>query len=592
MFSVRIKPMNEETLISFLTRLASENGTKMLSIWFNNSRSMINPQKGDAHLLELTPEAFLNLEELSKATEVPKEQLIAMTFHHVFQKFCLPGENSRSRILRGMIREELHYCPLCIQEKAYVRIQWKINGIDTCLKHEVEFSKNCSDCGKIIKLMDIQNIEFCPYCNHELKNGPTEFYNLSIEEQSQNRLQEVIWRQLLLNGGAYLNPSEVATRLLYLLNRENIIFKKGIVRRNTDIIKIYLPYLLQLARDTFQKKRSVHIKTLLDVMKLCNIDYEYFAKLAVPDDFKHSLSVSKKQNAFENSGCIAPWCVFYRKTESLLSTGTKTKRRSDGSLFFNYVACTACGCRFAFNNERNMVEQDSFIRGYNTLKNLLNETGGIETLQEIRRPANFNRDQWWGVTAYFSTRSVFSDPEELDDGLIAAFVQYIKVNANMNNVCKWKCWSSYRHYLQYRYSLEVMNALVFSKRKAPARHNIKSYEEEVISLCGKLMKNNQDISVEKIASLVKVSSATLRAWGFHLFIKEKKGEQRRSRLEQKKELLIKKVDLFFQQNANNRILSKDIYQSIGISQTYLNTVAPDVNDYIRKKKLHFLNDRV
>ncbi len=344
---------------------------------------------------------------------------------------------------------------------------------------------------------------------------------------------------------------------------------------------------LQLARDTLQKKRTVHIRTLLDVMLLCNIDYEYFGKLVVPYDFEHSIRVSKNQNTLKNTGCMAPWCAFFQKTESIVPTGTKTKRHSDGSLFRNYVACTACGCRFAFNIEGNMVEQDWFIRGYNTLKNLLNEQGGIKTLQEIRRPANFNRDRWWGVIAYFSSRPVFGDPEKLDEGLMAAFVQYININANMNNVYKWKCWNSYRHYLQYRYHFEVMNALVFSKRKVPVRHNIKTYEEEVISLCSRLLDSDQDISVEKISTLINVSSNTLRAWGFQHYIKGMKDEQRRSRLKKRKKQLIEKVDLYFRQNANHRILSKDIYQSIGISQTYLNVIAPDVNEYIRKKKLQF-----
>lgn len=582
MFSVRIKPMNDESLISFMTRFATENGTEMLSIWHDSSRNkMINPQKADAHLLELTPEAFIILEDLAEETKVSKDQLIAMTYYHVLEKFCYPSEISRSRILRGMIRDNLHFCPLCIEEKAYIRRQWKVDGIAYCVKHQVSISQGCSQCGNTIKLMDIDHIEICPYCHFKLKDTPPLIEKLNVEELEKQQLLEAIWGQLQYCSGNYRCPSEVATMLLYLLNDKNSCFNRNIVQRNASVLKIHLPYLLQMARNTLATKRAVHIRTLLNVMVFCSIDYEYFEKLEVPKIFRESISTFKS-GTFETISCMAPWCAYFQRSGSLEKTGTKAKRHSDGSLLRNYVACIACGSKFAFDTDGNMVEQEGFLKGYYELTNMIKENGNT-TIQECRRPVDFNRD-WRSVVAYFSTRPVFDNAEKLDEGLLLAFVQSVEKNGNINNIHKWKCWNSYRHFLLYRYHIDVMNAQVYSQRNVPLRHNLEAYKEKMRALCQAMLKNDEDISIERISSLLNVSSNTIRAWGFQHYIKDLKNEQGKKRLEARKILLIDRVDQFFEQNENRRILSKDIYKFIGVSQSYLNSIAPDLNEYISEQR--------
>ncbi|WP_139994819.1 TniQ family protein [Paenibacillus paridis] len=583
MFSVRIKPMDDESLISFFTRFATENGTKMLSIWHDSSKNKkINPQKADAHLLELTPEVFINLEDLAESTEVSKDKLIAMTYYNVLVKFCHPSEISFSRILKGMIRDELHFCPLCIQEKAYIRLKWKIDGVTCCVKHQIYLSKSCSHCCNSIKLIDVEHNEICPYCYFELKDTPSTIEKLNVAELEKEKCVECIWGKLLSYSGKYRSPSEVAVILLYLLNKENPYFNRDVVQFNAVVLKIHLPYLLQIARNTFSKKRTIHIKTLLNVMASFNIDYEYFEKLEIPKSFQTSITTSLKNSLFETMRCTAPWCIYFQKPGSLVKTGTTTKRHSNGSLFRNYVACTACGCRFASIVDGSMVEKDGFIKGYHHLKVMMEENDFV-TIEECPRPINYNKD-WRGIIAYFSTRFVFGKVEKLDDSLILAFVQAVQKNANMNNIHKWKWWGSYRNYLLYRYHIDVMNAQVYSRRKVPMRHNIESYQEQMIDLCREMIKNDEDISMERISLFLKVSANTIRTWGFQHYIKDMKKEQRKKRLDERKNLLVNRVDQFFEQTKNRRILSKDIYKFIGVSQSHLNSIAPDLNEYIREQR--------
>ncbi|QTH41659.1 TniQ family protein [Cohnella sp. LGH] len=583
MFTVRIKPKSDESLISFVTRFASENGTKMLSIWHDNSRNKaINPQKADAHLLEQAPEALLMLNNLAEATQVSKNRLIAMTFYHVLQKFYYHSETSRSRILKGMIRNDFHFCPFCIKEQAHIKLLWKLDGVNFCMKHQVPLSRSCSQCGNIVKLKDIEYIELCPYCNTELKNTQMMIRKFSAKELKEQSLLQTIWSQLLCHSPNYMSPSEVATKLVYLLNEESSFFERNTIQRNADILKICLPHVLQIARDALLRKRTVHISTLLDVMVYSNIDYEYFEKISIPYGFRESIRTSKRDNV-KNTGCMSPWCASYQKSDFLVKTGTKAKRYSDGRYLRKYVACTVCGSRFAYNIDGNMVELDGFFKGYNDLTNMFKKKGQL-TLQECRRPADFKRDRWWSVIAYFSTRPIFGEVEKLDEDLLLAFVQSVEQNGNMNNIHKWSCWNSYRHFLLYRYHPRVMNAIVFSKRKVPLRHDIKDYENKIESLCRSMLENDQDISVERICSLVNISSTTIRKWGVHIYIKNMKKEQGEKRLVARKEEIIEKVDQFFKQNEKCRVLSKDIYNFIGMSQSYMKSIAPDLNQYISMKR--------
>jgi uncharacterized ferredoxin-like protein len=102
-----------------------------------------------------------------------------------------------------------------------------------------------------------------------------------------------------------------------------------------------------------------------------------------------------------------------------------------------------------------------------------------------------------------------------------------------------------------------------------------------------MLESDQDISVERICSLIKLTSNTLRAWGLHQYIKDMKNEQSKKRLAARKEQIIDKVDQFFLQNENRRVLSKDIYKFIGVSQTYLISVAPDLNQYISEQRMKY-----
>ncbi|MNP40312.1 hypothetical protein D3C76_1339460 [compost metagenome] len=159
-----------------------------------------------------------------------------------------------------------------------------------------------------------------------------------------------------------LSPSEVATRIIYLLNQERSIFSIDTVQQNANTVKLSLPYLLQIARGALLKKRTVHVGTLVNVLTHFNVDYQYYKELSISAEFRKSLQPSLRNDLY-NVACLAPWCASYKKCGSLVPTGTSLKRYSDGSTLRKHVACTVCGSRYAFDTDGNLVNRDHFLKG-------------------------------------------------------------------------------------------------------------------------------------------------------------------------------------------------------------------------------------
>lgn len=52
--------------------------------------------------------------------------------------------------VNAFITKKLRYCPICLAEKLYYRIQWRLKSSIVCLKHEVLLHDRCPQCNSII----------------------------------------------------------------------------------------------------------------------------------------------------------------------------------------------------------------------------------------------------------------------------------------------------------------------------------------------------------------------------------------------------------------------------------------------------------
>ena len=102
----------------------------------------------------------------------------------------------------------LRYCPLCLQEEPYFRVQWHLKCTTVCVKHRCWLIDRCFECKEPLKYGRLASVENC-HCSYSLFDTP-------VQEIPNNviRFQQFIdGVDIYFEGGNYwlsesLNPSD------------------------------------------------------------------------------------------------------------------------------------------------------------------------------------------------------------------------------------------------------------------------------------------------------------------------------------------------------------------------------------------------
>lgn len=315
-------------MLSFIYRYASANQISILAFWsYVKSENLLYSKMSTLNMLEMIPTSILNLELFSQVTDISKDELLSMTYHYVQFKFSHSEEVTQSRIMKETIRDILYFCPQCLDKQNYIRLKWKIRGMDICLKHNTPLSTVCPSCNQQILLKNYQYDSQCPMCQNYLCGGKKEKHSDSDTTRQQQWLSDQ-WDTLFQISKRNYSPIDIAQKLIWFLNHQKIYLDMRELRIFCSDHQIDLQYLLKFARGTLQKKRSIHVFQLLKILDVCKIDVACIFEVKVPLEFieKHFMD-HPYTIAIE---CRALWCSSYRKSKSLKNKGTQYKRLKNG----------------------------------------------------------------------------------------------------------------------------------------------------------------------------------------------------------------------------------------------------------------------
>lgn len=589
MFTVRILPKQGELLSSFLLRFANANGTNLLTLLrkFKNS-NLINPQKADFPLIDFAPLNAFDIKLLSKTTKISVENLLEMTFYFVLKKFCHSNELVQSRFLRGVIRDHLHYCPRCLNEKVpFIKTEWKVKGNDCCLHHQVRLINICNSCGNKIKLTQINEISNCPRCEESL--GFDKYEEKANEEELRlQAFHSEIWKELCENNSYYLSPSEAAIKILFIFNEEHSELNMDVVQLKLSELGTNAKSFMQYARNTLGQNRTIHISFLINVLYKNKISLSHLFEMKIPNGFRKAIIPTKK-NESKKAVCLSPWCNSYMKNEFLVRTGTKSKKRINGEKLLGYLACLECGCRFANNEIGEFKAIDFFVQGYTVLSS--NDFEEI-SFAELGRRTGFDIGTCRRITIYFQVRGLYKSSSDIagiiDKSLLDEFIHAVNINVNLDAIAKWECWVSNSHFLLHRYHPEVMKVLILHKRPAMERRIDRDrIREEMVEICEELCNSDQDLTVGIVSERLKVTQNTLRKWGFNEYIYSMKAKQQKENVTKLLPTWYSLIEEFFNSRGGEKVLSEEVYAYIKVSQSFLRKVAPEVNRYINEIRIRY-----
>ncbi|WP_068792295.1 TniQ family protein [Brevibacillus laterosporus] len=167
---IRPQIENDESIEGYRTRLAIENGyteNSLNSLLISKFNKEKNKMENTIFVLEEVTGTSLKNNSLYNLDYLNKKQVI---------------------IQNGLNQKISRYCPLCIKEKKYHRVQWFLAPVFICCKHDVILREKCMVCLKKTNVVEIVS-DRCSNCKSKLSDNIAFRYKTEIGK----KIEGVYW---------------------------------------------------------------------------------------------------------------------------------------------------------------------------------------------------------------------------------------------------------------------------------------------------------------------------------------------------------------------------------------------------------------
>ncbi|MBP1172883.1 MULTISPECIES: TniQ family protein [unclassified Paenibacillus] len=570
-----------ESLFSYLLRTAENNGVTLILLMNmirKNEKYLLHA--GDIRRIDYYPESVFNIEKLSKLTGISQSDVNKGSFTNVVNTFGYSTNGEQARFTNDMIRATLHFCPQCLKENRGYDLLWKVEGIDSCQKHNQRLVNKCSYCNHRINYNEITSLRRCPHCDQLLTDIPAEptHEGNSIARQKSVRTN---MNQLIYGDKLHFEVQSLAQKLLFLLNDSQSMYHPEIVKKSLD--GYTLAHLLQYARNTIKAKKILKLNFVFNVLYKNKVCINDLYKMKIPPEFLESLLKDTSTQWTRGHMCIAPWCKQKDQPGSLVSTNTKHTHKS-GKGLSHYLICKECFCEYAFNQEKKLIERTSFIAVYDVLTKR-----DISNMSWLDKKKCFfmNKERIRRGVAYFNVRQILLEKTakaqyEVNELLLEMFISALKQGQDIAQIRFWPKWNGYGQYLLHRYHPAVMREL-FNRRynKEKMIFSDHTFEHEVQFICEQLIVLDISITLPNVSKELGISTSTLYKRGGARVVHNHKEIQLKRRREHLF-LNISKKAISYIGECSEHVYSQKLYAFLGIRHGYLKKVIPELVEQIEE----------
>ncbi|MGW7162644.1 TniQ family protein [Paenibacillus taichungensis] len=447
-----------QSLFSYLLKTAYNNGISiaaLLNMIRKNEKYLLH--KRDIRRIDYYPESVFDLKKLIELTGLTQSNVYESSFTNVLHVFGYYNHAENARLMKNMIRENLHYCTKCLEEGLGYKLVWKVTGVDCCLVHNQSLLNGCLHCKQEIGYHDIITTDRCPHCNQSLigilQDNLGQIENKAIQQSYQTNIN-----QLIRGTDLQFNSQEIAQKLLYLMNKLQPVYQASIIRESLQGYSI--THLLQHARDTMSTSRNIKLSFVLEVLNSHSVDIKRLSTMDVPTSFVHSLLEGKSISWTREFVCKAPWCKVRGKQNSLVPTSSKHVIKS-GAKFSHYLVCRGCYCEYAFDVKKNFVERTQFISAFAIMtKENISKMNWPEKIKCF----SMNKESIRRAIAYFCARQLLKEEilnreNNTDNLLLNKFISALRRGDSISDIRYSTLWKNYDQYLLHRYDPVVMKEI-------------------------------------------------------------------------------------------------------------------------------------
>lgn len=272
-----------ESLVSYLIRLAEENGIKQ-----TGGLDALTGQKASTTIREWSdyPRAFETLQKLTLRSE---DVLLRTTFYHLGRKFGRSSEGwyDLQGFLSGSVNtHSLRYCPMCLSERPYYPLTWRFVAVQGCHLHACQILEKCGHCGSTVSgYANRLRMAFCPRCNGDLRTCPTEHISTEKHRKAIAQFEDL---EFLLSPQAWEEYHdafpEMIGQVMARLRRE-----KGLTLESTcHQSRISLASLGVLERGPSLSKKGVSFQGYLAYAAFLGVTLREIFDVALRSELNHN----------------------------------------------------------------------------------------------------------------------------------------------------------------------------------------------------------------------------------------------------------------------------------------------------------------
>lgn len=188
-----VKPYDDETLSSWLIRIAQLNCTHLYAL-FSHSDYKRAIYKNDLDLIPYFSSFYGWLSEMTGVSAKRIRDMSLRTHEGYVQEKITQHPKQQWIITMGQLKAHgYRFCPKCLEEHAYFRKEWRLLFVNVCPRHNVYLSNRCSVCNAPIvpQLIDEHNTLLgCYQCGHDLRKNRS-------QKLDKNNDYLIVQRQLI-----------------------------------------------------------------------------------------------------------------------------------------------------------------------------------------------------------------------------------------------------------------------------------------------------------------------------------------------------------------------------------------------------------
>ncbi|PRX72854.1 TniQ protein [Bacillus sp. V-88] len=409
MLTIRIHPKSEESLSSYILRLCSINkiDVKDLLKHINTYYKLFDLRF--MHQIDINPTKFIDIQKLVQLTGLEQEDIFGCTLLTILRLFVtnsylynIKGK-SDSLLMNFYTSKDRIFCTECLKEDIVYRLEWQLNEVKVCSKHQVCLKSFCSMCG-----------QKQPYYHENLINAKCAYCDMSLlvewdltsdtrEINKSSHYSTLISRSKAEFHSPFIdqkiNLRNMIIKLLYICSEDRTTFNITQVKNLSRDCKYKLIHLLKKETPEIESI-GLPIKTFINLLEVSNFSFFTFNKLQVSNEFINSLNEYLHRESFIQ--CLSPWCSNFKRNNGLQKIKT-FRSKTHNSIHI----CTGCCIKYGVNRSNNNWEEygDIITLGFYKVRPLIN---GLISISETAKRLDISRYKVNKIIAYLSKYELLS----------------------------------------------------------------------------------------------------------------------------------------------------------------------------------------